>query len=521
MPVRLLLALVLCIAAPFAHATHDGLQPRWLAASGRPNETATQALTLLGEAASHGLDAADYGAGRLAAQAAALKDGSRPADPAAAADFDRALTAGMVRYMRHLHAGRVDPRTIRYRIPSRAEEHDFDAMLHAALTSGRLRQTVTELAPALAQYQSLREALARYRALAADPWIPVLPPPATAVHPGDSYPAAAVLRRRLLALGDLPADDRAAAGDPAVYAGMLVDGVKHFQRRHGLADDGVLGRATHAALQVPLASRVRQIELALERLRWLPHLGNGPFIAINIPMFRLWARDAAAPPMDMAVIVGRALKTQTPVFTEEMTHLIFRPYWNVPRSILLGEVLPALQRDPTYLQRHDMEIVRGGADDAPVLSAAPENVALLHQGALRLRQRPGPRNSLGLVKFVFPNDASVYMHGTPAQELFGRTRRDFSHGCVRLEDPVALAAWALRDQQQWTRERIVATMQGTRSVRVDLTRPVRVILFYVTAGVMPGSNGDIHFADDIYRYDELLERALGKRPADWEREQRD
>ena len=512
MPVRLLLAFVLGFAALSAQAVDDGAHARWLDAQGRPNEVAAQALALLADASSHGLDPADYGAGQLAAGAAALRAGTAAADRNAASDFEREMTAGMLRYVRHLHVGRVDPRAIRFRIPSRAEEHDFAAMLRSAIASGRLRETVAEMAPALAQYRSLREALARYRALAADPPLPALPKLQQPVRPGDSYPSASLLRRRLAALGDLREVDTPDTGASALYAGTLVDGVTRFQRRHGLVEDGILGRATHAALHVPLATRVRQIELALERMRWLPHLGERPFVAINIPMFRLWAREANAPPLDMAVIVGRALKTQTPVFTDEMTHLIFRPYWNVPRSILLGEILPALQRDPGYLLRHDMEIVHGAGDDAKRVSASADNLALLRQGVLRLRQRPGPRNSLGLVKFVFPNDANVYMHGTPAQALFDRTRRDFSHGCVRLEDPLAMAQWVLRDQPWWTRERIVQAMQRTDNVRVNLTRPVPVILFYVTAGVMP-ADGAIHFADDIYGYDQMLDRALlARRP---------
>ena len=181
-------------------------------------------------------------------------------------------------------------------------------------------------------------------------------------------------------------------------------------------------------------------------------------------MFRLWAWDGDArspkPALAIDVIVGRALKTETPVFSDEMRYLVFRPYWNVPRSITRNEVLPAIGRDPAYLAKHDMEIVQGGGDDAKVLAPTPASVALLRDGAARVRQRPGSNNSLGLVKFIFPNDANIYLHSTPAQSLFGRSRRDFSHGCVRVGDPVALAAWSLRDQPEWTRERIVAAMQG-------------------------------------------------------------
>jgi murein L,D-transpeptidase YcbB/YkuD len=182
-------------------------------------------------------------------------------------------------------------------------------------------------------------------------------------------------------------------------------------------------------------------------------------------------------------------------------------YWNVPASIVRNEILPALSRDPAYLARHDMEIVHGAGDDAQPLSASEANVALLRRGALRLRQRPGASNALGLVKFVFPNDAAVYLHGTPALQLFERERRDMSHGCVRVEDAAGLAAWALQEQPAWTRERVEAAMARPRPQRVDLARPVRVMLFYVTALVEAGV---IHFADDIYRHDARLERALAE-----------
>jgi murein L,D-transpeptidase YcbB/YkuD len=214
-----------------------------------------------------------------------------------------------------------------------------------------------------------------------------------------------------------------------------------------------------------------------------------------------------APTLAMDVIVGRALSTQTPVFDEEMREVIFRPYWNVPGSILRNEILPLLERDPDYLRRQNMEIVRGPGDNAQQVETAADNLGLLRQGRLRIRQRPGPHNALGLVKFVFPNQENVYMHGTPAQALFGRSRRDFSHGCVRVENPVALAEWALKENPEWTRDRIVSAMAGTQSEHVSLRRPIQVILFYTTAVVMP-EDGTIHFVDDIYRHDARLDRAL-------------
>jgi murein L,D-transpeptidase YcbB/YkuD len=208
------------------------------------------------------------------------------------------------------------------------------------------------------------------------------------------------------------------------------------------------------------------------------------------------------------VIVGRALNRQTPVFVDEMRYLIFRPYWNVPRSIAVGEILPALRRDPGYLRRQDMEIVSGHGDDARPVALSAASLTAVRQGVLRIRQRPGPKNALGLVKFVFPNDNNVYLHDTPSPQLFRRSRRDFSHGCVRVENAVALAEWALQGQDEWTRDTILAAMNASESRRVDLERPIQIILFYVTVIVTP-EDGAVRFAEDIYGHDARLGRALG------------
>jgi murein L,D-transpeptidase YcbB/YkuD len=409
--------------------------------------------------------------------------------------------------------GRVDPRTIGFRLDAPRDQHDFPTLLRAAITEQRVTAAAADLRPPLAQYRVLRDMLARYRSLASDPTLVALPPFAVTIHPGEPYSAIVDLHQELVAFGDLPADTPAPSATGR-YEGALVEGVRHFQIRHGLDPDGVLGKSTMAALRMPLTWRVRQIELALERLRWLPHLGEERLIALNIPMFRLWAWDmippSGTPLFGMDVIVGRALTTQTPVFAEEMREVIFRPYWNVPSSILRYEILPKLERDPDYLQREDMEIVRGAGDNAQHVGLTADALVGLRHGVLRVRQRPGPKNALGLIKFVFPNREDVYMHGTPAQALFAKNRRDFSHGCVRVADPVALAEWVLQGRPEWTRDRILAATTGSQTVHVKLPRPIQVILFYTTAAVMP-EDGTIRFAEDIYHHDAKLDGALAMR----------
>ena len=483
--------------------------PLWLDAGCRPARSLRDALTLLAHAADDGLDPADY-QNLLPPASPGLTGEALPAQDAARLDV--AVSAGMLRYLRDVHLGRIDPRSIGFQLDTPRDQHDFAALLRRAIGDQTVLELVADLRPHLAQYARLGSLLRQYRACAAD-GMPVVPGPTTrAIHPGEAYGGTAVLARTLVALGDLPADAPAPL-EPGRYEGAVVDGVRHLQVRHGLEPDGILGASTLAALRVPLDWRVRQVELTLERLRWLPHLGDQRLLVLNIPMFRLWGWDVIPadeePRFGMDVIVGRALGTETPVLVAEMAEVVFRPYWNVPASILRREVLPRSERDPDYLAREDMEIVRGQGDGAPAVDVSPDALLELRQGALRVRQRPGPRNALGLVEFVFPNREDVYIHGTPAQALFARSRRDFSHGCVRVADPARLAEWVLQDHPEWTHDRIVAATTATQTTHVRLPNPIRVILFYTTAAAMP-EDGTIHFAQDIYSHDARLDRALGE-----------
>ncbi len=490
---------------------HTGGTPIWVDAAGRATPRLRAGLDLLKAASGDGLDPADYGLPTLTGQAAET-DAQRATDPSRAARLDVQLTAGVLRYFRHLHLGRVDPGGLNLQIDLPIEAHRFSDVLWSALDGNRLPQAAVDMAPALAQYGALRTTLARYRAMTPEAY-GTLVLPAT-LRPGAAFAEAAMLRRRLVALGDLPgaAPSTVAAATPA-EAGLYDDstrvGVARFQTRHGLEPDGVLGPATRAALRVPLAWRVRQIEMALERLRWLPDFGSQRLLVVNIPMFRLYAWDSvpsAAPPvLDMGVIVGRALDTRTPVFAASMKTVVFRPFWNVPASILRKEILPILRRDPAYLARQEMEIVRGQADTAAVLAPTPGHIAELGTGDVRLRQRPGVHNALGRVKFLFPNDKDIYLHDTPAQTLFRRSRRDFSHGCIRVEDPEGLATWVLGTDAAWTREKVMAALKAEPNARVELAEPIQVVIFYTTAAVMPG-DGAVHFAADLYGHDARLDK---------------
>jgi len=263
-------------------------------------------------------------------------------------------------------------------------------------------------------------------------------------------------------------------------------------------------------LNTPFSYRVRQLQLTLERWRWASRVYNPPPVLVNIPEFILrgFGKEETIE-LTMKVVVGRAYRMHTPVFEQDMSYVIFRPYWNVPLAIQRGEIVPKLKRDPDYMAKNQFEVVdrRGAVVSTGAVSS--EQLAQLSSGVLSVRQRPGPKNSLGLVKFVFPNEHNVYLHSTPAPELFSRTRRDFSHGCIRVEDPAGLAEWILQGNGGWTKDRIVAAMNsGPDSQQVNLAQKRPVVIIYATAVVLP--DGTVKFFQDIYGHDARLEKALAR-----------
>ncbi|WP_082016701.1 L,D-transpeptidase family protein [Cupriavidus sp. IDO] len=497
-----------CAAAGFALPAL-AQAPLWFA-QGRPSPEAQQAVDALAAAAADGLDPADYDADTL--RQAVSQAASGPAlAPDAAARLDAALTGAMEQMLADLHAGRVNPRTVRANFSPQAER-PFDAAtwLRDAVAAHRLPEAIRQAAPAFPLYGTLRAALARYRDIAAQPaWAQPLPRlPGAKLTAGQPYAGTAALTARLVALGDLPAGTPA----PRRYEGVVVDGVKAFQSRHGLEVDGVLGPGTLAQLNTPIASRVRQIELTMERLRWTP-LDGPRMIVVNVPEFMLRAYELHDGKLDikleMKVIVGKALDTRTPLFKEDMRYIEFSPYWNVPPSIARRETVPQLRSDPGYFTRQGFEFVSGDGKAVTTLSDA--NLDAVLNGRMRIRQRPGPMNALGDIKFVFPNNENIYLHHTPTPQLFKRDRRDFSHGCIRVEEPVALAKFVMQGMPDWTETRIRDAMTRGKSSTVRLQQPLPVVLAYGT--VIARADGRVSFLPDIYGHDKLLDQALRQRPA--------
>jgi murein L,D-transpeptidase YcbB/YkuD len=302
---------------------------------------------------------------------------------------------------------------------------------------------------------------------------------------GRRAPEVSALRARLLAEGDLR--DTVPAANSDLFDKAVSSALKRFEARHGLKPDGLLDKAAVEAMTVPVEQRIRQVELSLERWRWLSPSLADRFVLVNIAGFELHGFDGGRDVLRMRVVTGSAARTPTPVFGRAMTHVVFRPYWNVPTSIAEAEIMPAVYRDPGYLRRKNMELVRGA-------------------GGTQLRQRPGPGNALGLVKFLLPNPFGVYLHDTPEDALFAQPRRDKSHGCVRVEKPAELARFALAGAPEWTPARIRTAMARGGDQHVALPEPLPVFITYLTAWA--DADGVTRFFPDVYEHDAAQQKLL-------------
>jgi L,D-transpeptidase YcbB len=469
-----------------------GYQPVWTR-NGRPTAQAQAVMSILADAAAKGLDPADY------------THATTPQGDAAIAAFDVELTTVLMRYVSDVRIGRVHPEDVQFALDVDSNKVYLPGFVAQIAKASDVASVIAAAEPQHADYRRLLAALANYRRIAAESANDTELPAVAKLAPGTDYPALQQLATILRRGGDLSADVLGTR-----YEGAIVDAVKKFQARHGLDADGVIGRTTFAQLNVPAAKRVEQIEWALERWRWMPSKFDGPAILVNLPEFKLRARDGAADndkELTMRVVVGKAAGHRTPVFEGDIKHVVFRPSWSVPPNIQRNEILPKIAADYGYLARHNYELVDTTTGRSVGSSVDGDTVRRIRNGSLRVRQTPGNHNALGLVKFLFPNDNHVYLHSTPQQALFARTRRDFSHGCIRVEDPAELAEWVLRAQPEWSREKIDTAMTGKRDdVYVKVTRPIAVVLFYATA--VAEEDGSVKFVEDIYGHDVQLAKML-------------
>jgi len=474
-----------------------------------PSAQAQQVIAILKNADQEGLFAEDYDGSRWGDRVAKLKPTAPQPSEADAVRFDAALTVCVMRYVSDLHIGKVNPKHFGFGFDIEAKKYDLPGFLKKdVVDASDVAGILAQVEPPYPGYRRTIKALQTYLELAKEYDGEPLPAVKGTIAPGDSYPGVPRLIRFLRLVGDLPADANVPE-DETIYQGPLVDAVKSFQSRHGRDPDGRIGAQTLADLNVPLKQRVRQMQLTLERWRWMPDAYQKAPIVVNIPEFRLRAYDEKFKiALTMNVVVGKAYDHSTPVFEEKMAYVVFRPYWNVPYSIAKAEYLSRVARDPDYLAKKGFEVVNSRQEVVTSGTVTSDVLEQLRAGKLFLRQAPGPKNSLGLVKFIFPNDYSVYMHDTPAQEFFSKSRRDFSHGCIRLGKPADLAVWVLRDNPGWDMDRVRAAMNGGATQQVNLAHRIPVLIVYGT--VIVTEDGTVHFYDDIYGHDASLEEVLDK-----------
>jgi len=473
---------------------------------GKPTPQALEMIAILRNAAEKGLDSKDYDGDRWAGRISALGSAAG-GDESAAVKMDVALTVSTMRYISDLHLGRVDPKTLHPDFDPERHKYDLAQFLRVrVIPASSVKDALQVVEPPFPGYRRTEAALDKYLQLAKDEVPDPLPAVKKPIAPGQSYEALARLAARLKFLGDLPAAANVAQ-DSTIYQGEVVNAVKRFQQRHGLESQGKLGQQTIDELNRPMSFRVQQLQFTLERWRWLPDNFDTPPVVVNIPEFLLRAYDDQGNPvLSMPVVVGRAMRTQTPVMEEDMKYVVFWPYWNVPPSILRGEMVPKIAKDPAYLQKGNYEVATYSGEVVTDGVVSADVLAQLRAGKLMVRQKPGPKNALGLIKFIFPNSNNVYLHSTPSVSLFSESRRDFSHGCIRVQNPPALAKWVLRNNPGWTAEKIDAAFKASNNQQVNLTTPIPVLIVYGTA-VVP-ENGTAEFFSDIYGFDKKLEKLI-------------
>ncbi|MEM8878006.1 MAG: L,D-transpeptidase family protein [Pseudomonadota bacterium] len=472
----------------------DDAAPIWVSDSG-PSDKAADMVAALKTAGEHGLNPNEYGVGALDALLTAT-------DEASLAELEVGLSTGLINFTRHLYAGRVSPSSINKDLHIDPEPPNFEEVLGGAINSPDLGNFVESWAPRTPRYFRMKNALKAYRALESFGEWPTVPD-GEALKPGMDDPVRVpALQARLEHSGILPRG----LHEGTVYDGVIVDVVKAFQQRHGLATDGVIGPDTYTELNTPIAERVRQIEINMERRRWMSDDPGRFYIFVNIAdqMMRvtedLGYREKTI--HTARVVIGKPYR-RTPVFTDKMEYIVVNPTWNVPRSIAVRDFLPKLKKNPNALSPERFRFISGGGDVNPRRIDFNRYTAATFP--FRIQERPGPHNALGRIKFMFPNEFAVYIHDTPSKALFDRDLRVFSSGCIRVEDPMALANLIL-GREGVGASRVQRVLDSGRETRIDLQNEVPVHITYITSWV--NKDGTPHFRRDPYDRDASLSEAL-------------
>jgi murein L,D-transpeptidase YcbB/YkuD len=419
-------------------------------------------------------------------------------DYAALADLDILLTDAFFQYASHLVDGRVDHQAIYPGWVIYSNSSDLAAKLRNALDSGDIQEALAGLSPSYPGYARLMDELVRYQGVAARGGWPVIPA-GPKLGKGFRDGRVIALRKRLIASGDLVMTEE---GEKGVYDHALEEAVRKFQKRHGLTVDGSVGKSTCAALNVPVETRIRQIALNMDRLRWLPGNPGRRYIIVNIADFSLQIVENEQVVMSMKIIVGKT-EQRSCVLSRKMIYLELNPDWRIPDSIAAKEILPQVKKKPEYLAQKKIRVFGDWGSRSKEIDPATVDWSRVSASNFpyKLRQDPGVLNPLGRIKFIFPNECEIYLHDTPTRHLFGRTRRDFSHGCIRIEKPLDLATYLLKDKNSWTRKKIMAEIGKEKRQVVMLPDPIEVHIYYGTAWV--DQEGILQFRDDLYRIDEI------------------
>src|ERR1700723_290456 len=476
---------------------------------GAPTGASLAFIQQFQDAAAKGLIPEDYDAPRWADRVQALK--SKSAD--AISLFDVAMTVNVMRYISDLRVGRVNPSRFNFEVPVQDKKYDLAEFVSDNVVDATdVPKLIAGVEPESDDYRKTEQALTRYLDLAkrqqqegAEP----LPTVIKTVSVGDSYPAVGALLTRLQLEGDAAEDATLSSATSTVFNATLSAAVKSYQHRHGITEDGKLTAQTIKSLNVPMTDRVAQLQDSLERWRWLPEPYLHARLMVNLPEFVLRGYDPDHKlDFTMRVVVGQVMgQHETPVFTHMMKYLVFRPYWNVPVDIARKELVPHIATNHGYLASKNFEVTNNKG-----VVLADYTAKEVSQGEVMVREKPGPKNSLGLVKFMFPNQYDIYLHSTPAVSLFERTRRDFSHGCIRVQKPVDLAVWVLEGQGgDWDLDKVQEAMNsGPDNKTVSLKTPLPIVIFYLTAIV--AEDGQVNFFDDIYGYDSEMQKVFEKGP---------
>ncbi|HEB69635.1 MAG TPA: hypothetical protein ENI88_08440 [Desulfobulbus sp.] len=473
-------------------------QPLWIS-DNRPGSRAQVLLQTLEESALDGLNPDDY----QVAELLTLWDRD---DSASRARLDVLLTLVLGRYVADMREGSADPCLLDPKLFAAARDHEVDILqvVNDALQADNLALFLANQAPSHAAYRGLRKALAAYRHLQQNGGWKTIPAGPT-IKPGMSDPRIPLVAERLLRTGELTRQTKKSQR----YDQELTAAIKKFQNHFLLEPDGIIGKKTLAALNIPLSRLIQRIILNMERWRWLPHRLNGKRIFVNIAGFQLFGATDEQIEITMPVIVGKVYH-KTPVFTGSLRYIEINPFWNIPDSIAVNEMVPHMQKDPDYLSKKNIRIFKGWQDNAPEISPAAIDWQTIGKGIkrYRLRQDPGPENALGRIKFMFPNTNNIYLHDTPAHELFLKTKRDFSHGCIRVSRPLDLGEYLLKGNKKPLRaEQLKQLIDSNKRKIILLDKQLPVHILYRTVRAS-AATGEVFFYPDLYKRDVLLARAL-------------